>query len=170
MSDFCSWFTLFIIFFISSLSKNEVINLVFRLTGKCSSYEKSGKQSPYLFFIFFSISSSTILKSFICCWASLNDIFEDSRLDYITFQKARINYNNSIECKELIEDLAICIKTSKKLEKMISKDYAELVMIKEENYNIRMYSTFIFRNLKRYEELLDTDIFDVLLDSLLDDE
>ena len=70
----------------------------------------------------------------------------------------------------MIEDLAICIKTSKKLEKMISKDYAELVMIKEENYNIRVYSTFIFRNLKRYEELLDTDIFDDLLDSLLDDE
>ena len=112
---------------------------------------------------------SSILFSLLLS-ASLNDIFEDSRLDYITFQKARINYNNSIECKELIEDLAICIKTSKKLEKMISKDYAELVMIKEENYNIRIYSTFIFRNLKRYEELLDTDIFDDLLDSLLDDE
>ena len=114
---------------------------------------------------FKSIISFNILLS-----ASLNGIFEDTRLDYIAFQKARINYNNSIECKELIEDLAICIKTSKKLEKMISKDYAELVMIKEENYNIRVYSTFIFRNLKRYEELLDTDIFDDLLDSLLDDE
>lgn len=102
--------------------------------------------------------------------AALNDIFEDTRLDYIAFQKARNNYNKTIDYKEFIEDLSICIKTSKKLEQIIRKDYAELVMIKEENYNTRVFSTFMFRNLKRFEGLMDVDMFNEILYWLFDDE
>ena len=102
--------------------------------------------------------------------AALNDIFEDTRLDYIAFQKARNNYNKTINYKEFIEDLSIFIKTSKKLEQIIRKDYAELVMIKEENYNTRVFSTFMFRNLKRFEGLMDVDMFNEILYWLFDDE
>ena len=45
--------------------------------------------------------------------ASLDYFFEDTRIDYIAFQKARMNYNYSKDYKELLEDLAICIKSSK---------------------------------------------------------
>lgn len=102
--------------------------------------------------------------------ASFNYFFDDTRLDYIAFQKARNNYNRSKDCKEMIEDLAICIKTSKKLEQIIRKDYAELVMIKEENYNTKVFSTFMFRNLKRFEGMMDADLFDDVLYYLFDDE
>lgn len=102
--------------------------------------------------------------------AALNDIFEDTRLDYIAFQKARNNYNKTINYKEFIEDLSICINTSKKLEQIIRKNYAELVMIKEENYNTRVFSTFMFRNLKRFEGLMDVDMFNEILYWLFDDE
>ena len=62
-----------------------------------------------------SLSFDFLLK------ASLSGFFKDTRFDYIAFQKARINYNNSNNCKRLIEDVAICIKTSKKLEKIIGE-------------------------------------------------
>ena len=111
-----------------------------------------------------SLSFDFLLK------ASLSGFFKDTRLDYIAFQKARINYNNSNNCKRLIEDVAICIKTSKKLEKIIRQGYAELAMVKEENYNMKIFSTHMLRDMRRFEELMDTDTQDNILDSLIDDE
>lgn len=111
-----------------------------------------------------SLSFDFLLK------ASLSGFFKDTRLDYIAFQKARINYNNSNNCKRLIEDVAICIKTSKKLEKIIRQDYAELAMVKEENYNMKIFSTHMLRDMRRFEELMDTDTQGNILDSLIDDE
>jgi hypothetical protein len=111
-----------------------------------------------------SLSFDFLLK------ASLSGFFKDTRLDYIAFQKARINYNNSNNCKRLIEDVAICIKTSKKLEKIIRQGYAELAMVKEENYNMKIFSTHMLRDMRRFEELMDTDTQGNILDSLIDDE
>ena len=111
-----------------------------------------------------SLSFDFLLK------ASLSGFFKDTRLDYIAFQKARINYNNSNNCKRLIEDVAICIKTSKKMEKIIRQGYAELAMVKEENYNMKIFSTHMLRDMRRFEELMDTDTQDNILDSLIDDE
>ena len=111
-----------------------------------------------------SLSFDFLLK------ASLSGFFKDTRLDYIAFQKARINYNNSNNCKRLIEDVAICIKTSKKMEKIIRHGYAELAMVKEENYNMKIFSTHMLRDMRRFEELMDTDTQDNILDSLIDDE
>ena len=111
-----------------------------------------------------SLSFDFLLK------ASLSGFFKDTRLDYIAFQKARINYNNSNNCKRLIEDVAICIKTSKKMEKIIRQGYAELAMVKEENYNMKIFFFFLLRDMRRFEELMDTDTQDNILDSLIDDE
>ena len=111
-----------------------------------------------------SLSFDFLLK------ASLSGFFKDTRLDYIAFQKARINYNNSNNCKRLIEDVAICIKTSKKMEKIIRQGYAELAMVKEENYNMKIFSTHMLRDMRRFEELMDTDTQGNILDSLIDDE
>lgn len=111
-----------------------------------------------------SLSFDFLLK------ASLSGFFKDTRFDYIAFQKARINYNNSNNCKRLIEDVAICIKTSKKLEKIIRQGYAELAMVKEENYNMKIFSTHMLRDMRRFEELMDTDTQGNILDSLIDDE
>lgn len=111
-----------------------------------------------------SLSFDFLLK------ASLSGFFKDTRLDYIAFQKARINYNNSNNCKRLIEDVAICIKTSKKLEKIIRQGYAELAMVKEENYNMKIFSTHMLRDMRRFEELMDADTQGNILDSLIDDE
>ena len=121
-----------------------------------------------IFYLVMYLNSSFSYSLFLS--VSFNYFFEDTRLDYIAFQKARKNYHESKDYKELIEDLAICIKTSKKLEKIIRKDYAELVMIKEENYNTKIFSTFMFRNLKRFEETMDVDLFDDVLYFLFDDE
>ena len=101
--------------------------------------------------------------------ASLDYVFEDTRIDYIAFQKARMNYNYSKDYKELLENLAICIKSSKKLEQIIRHNYAELVMIKEEHYNTKVFSTFMYRNLKRFEELMDVNMYEDIIFALFDD-
>ena len=43
------------------------------------------------------------------------------------------------------------------MEKISRRDYAELVMIKEDNYNEREFSEYIFRSLNRLEKMFDIE-------------
>ena len=153
------------------MDKNDFINFINDEIADCERDLRNYQIEIQRYEQIMCLCLNAYLKSFF--WfkfflsVALNGIFKDIRLDYVAFQKAKRNYEISNKCKKIIEDLAICVNNSRKLELITRKNYAELVMIRDENYNINLFGTFMYRNMKRFESLFD--ISDTL-DSLFEDK
>ena len=89
---------------------------------------------------------------------TLNDTTSDEHLLHLGFLETKLYYENAIYSKECIMYNKSYLDTLKKLERLSRQDYAELSMIKADNYNEIQFAKFIERNLERFNEYFDACI------------
>ena len=97
----------------------------------------------------------------ILFYALLNDKSGDIDLEFYAFLEAKYNYELCEFYSIYLEQIIYLLNNMKNLEKLTREDYAELVQIKEDGYNLNEFTTFMYRNAKRFETLFDIVYTDV---------